>query len=62
MSLAGVRSLEDLELAMATPLREEWLVRQNPEDRKALEEWYNRLEREALEEWYYWLELREKSD
>jgi hypothetical protein len=62
MSLARVNSLVDLGLAMATPLREEWLARQNPEDRKELEGWYNRQVRDALEEWNYWFGLGEEAD
>ena len=46
MSLCGVKSLEDLELAMSSPLSEEWLVQQNPEDRQALEDWYQSLSQE----------------
>jgi hypothetical protein len=48
MKLCGVSSLQDLELAISSPLSEEWLARQNPEDREALEDWYKRLQREGI--------------
>lgn len=44
MLLAGLKSLEDLELLMSSPLNGEWLAQQNSEDRKALDEWYDNLE------------------
>jgi hypothetical protein len=44
MVLCGVESLEDLELALSSPLIEEWLARQKPEDRQALEDWRHQLE------------------
>jgi hypothetical protein len=43
MSLCRVNSLDDLELAMSSPLSKEWLDRQHPEDRQALEDWYEKL-------------------
>jgi hypothetical protein len=46
MVLCGVKSLEELEQAMSSPLSEEWLASQDWELRRALEEWYDRLERE----------------
>jgi hypothetical protein len=46
MSLCGAESLEDLELALSSPLIEEWLARQKPEDRQALEDWRHQLEAE----------------
>ena len=46
MSLCGVSSLEDLGLVMSSPLSQEWLAQQNPEDQEALEDWYQTLSQE----------------
>ena len=49
MSLCGVKTVEDLNLVMSSPLNEEWLKSQRPEDQQALEDWYQKLNQEKDE-------------